>query len=148
MYRAIFGSFWRLWSPRPSFLYFVCIFIILYDDLDIPRRVWWAIDHSDTSLCIYCFYFLWLRPAEYLVRFIDGSREHWFFEGVLRNVLVSDDFLQTMGNSSTSIQRDLTSVYSLGCFFGTLSTIRPGNILGRPPAMLVGSTIITLGALI
>lgn len=53
-----------------------------------------------------------------------------------------------MGYPSTSVQGTLTSVYNLGCFFGALSTIWTGDFLGRPRVILVGSTIIALGALI
>lgn len=53
-----------------------------------------------------------------------------------------------MNYPSTTIQGTLTSVYNLGCFFGALSTIYTGDILGRPRVILVGSTIIALGAII
>jgi MFS family permease len=61
---------------------------------------------------------------------------------------VGDDFLRTMGYPSTSLQGTMTSVYNLGCFFGALSTIWSGDILGRPKVILLGSTIIALGGLI
>lgn len=64
------------------------------------------------------------------------------------NVLVGDDFLATMKYPTTSIQGTLTSVYNLGCFFGALSTIWTGDILGRPRVILLGSTVIALGAVI
>ncbi|KAF7943751.1 uncharacterized protein EAE97_005821 [Botrytis byssoidea] len=69
-------------------------------------------------------------------------------QGVFGNVLVGDDFLRTMGYPTTSVQGTLTSVYNLGCFFGALSTIWTGDLLGRPKVILLGSTIIALGALI
>ncbi|KAG0652492.1 Sugar transporter STL1 [Hyphodiscus hymeniophilus] len=69
-------------------------------------------------------------------------------QGVFGNVLVGDDFLRTMSYPSTSVQGTLTSVYNLGCFFGALSTIWSGDILGRPKVILLGSTIIALGAVI
>ncbi|RDL41149.1 uncharacterized protein BP5553_01128 [Venustampulla echinocandica] len=69
-------------------------------------------------------------------------------QGVFGNVLVGEDFLRTMGYPSTSLQGTMTSVYNLGCFFGALSTIVTGDILGRPKVILVGSTIIALGGII
>jgi len=42
----------------------------------------------------------------------------------------------------------MTSVYNLGCFAGALSTIFTGDWLGRPRQILVGSTIIAIGAVI
>ncbi|KAK0103750.1 hypothetical protein ONS95_005756 [Cadophora gregata] len=69
-------------------------------------------------------------------------------QGVFGNVLVGQDFLDTMGNPSTSVQGTMTSVYNLGCFFGALSTIYSGDILGRPRVLLLGSTVIAVGAVI
>jgi hypothetical protein len=69
-------------------------------------------------------------------------------QGVFGNVLVGDDFLRTMSFPSTSVQGTLTSVYNLGCFFGALSTIITGDILGRPRVILLGSSIIAIGAAI
>jgi MFS family permease len=63
-------------------------------------------------------------------------------------VLVGEDFLATMSYPSTSVQGTLTSVYNLGCFFGALSTIYTGDILGRPRVLLLGSTVIAIGAVI
>ena len=42
----------------------------------------------------------------------------------------------------------MTSVYNIGCFLGALSTIWTGDILGRPRQILLGSTVIGLGAII
>jgi MFS family permease len=67
---------------------------------------------------------------------------------VFGNVLVSNDFLQALSNPSTSIQGNLTSVYNLGCFLGAFLTIWIGDILGRPNVLLLGSSIIAVGAII
>jgi MFS family permease len=69
-------------------------------------------------------------------------------QGVFGNVLVGEDFLRTMNYPSTSVQGTLTSVYNLGCFFGALSTIWTGDRLGRPKTILLGSSVIALGAVI
>lgn len=42
----------------------------------------------------------------------------------------------------------MTSVYNLGCFGGALSTLYTGDKLGRPRTLLLGSSIIALGAII
>jgi hypothetical protein len=42
----------------------------------------------------------------------------------------------------------MTSVYNIGCFFGALSTIVTGDWLGRPKQILLGSTVIAVGAII
>ncbi len=69
-------------------------------------------------------------------------------QGVFGNVLVGDDFLRTMNYPSATLQGNMTSVYNLGCFVGALSTIWSGDRLGRPRTLMLGSSIIALGAII
>lgn len=69
-------------------------------------------------------------------------------QGVFGNVLVSEDFLRTMGYPSTAAQGTMTSVYNLGCFGGALSTLYTGDKLGRPHVLMLGSSIIALAAII
>jgi len=54
----------------------------------------------------------------------------------------------TAGHPSANTQGTMTSVYNLGCFAGALSTILTGDWLGRPRQILLGSTIIAIGAVI
>jgi hypothetical protein len=54
----------------------------------------------------------------------------------------------TAGHPSANTQGTMTSVYNLGCFAGALSTIFTGDWLGRPRQILLGSTIIAIGAVI
>jgi MFS family permease len=42
----------------------------------------------------------------------------------------------------------MTSIYNIGCFIGAMSTIWSGDILGRPRQILLGSTVIGIGAII
>jgi len=42
----------------------------------------------------------------------------------------------------------MTSIYNIGCFIGAMSTIWTGDILGRPRQIMLGSTIIGIGAII
>ncbi|ETI22302.1 hypothetical protein G647_06376 [Cladophialophora carrionii CBS 160.54] len=53
-----------------------------------------------------------------------------------------------MGNPNATVQGTLTSVYNLGCFGGALSTLYTGDRLGRPRTILLGSSVIALGAII
>ena len=48
-------------------------------------------------------------------------------QGVFGNILVKQDFLDTVGNPSVTAQGTMTSVYNLGCFAGALSTIYTGR---------------------
>ncbi len=69
-------------------------------------------------------------------------------QGVFGNILINEGFLKTMGNPSVNMQGTLTSVYNLGCFVGALSTLYTGDILGRPRVIMLGSTVIAVGAII
>ncbi|KAG9781132.1 general substrate transporter, partial [Aureobasidium melanogenum] len=42
----------------------------------------------------------------------------------------------------------MTSVYNLGCFAGAMSTLYTGDKLGRPRTLLLGSSVIAIGAVI
>lgn len=42
----------------------------------------------------------------------------------------------------------MTSIYNIGCFLGAMSTVWTGDILGRPRQIILGSTIIAIGAII
>ena len=66
---------------------------------------------------------------------------------VFGNVLVNENFLKQMNNPSVSLQGNLTSVYNLGCFAGAISTMWTGDMLGRPKTLIVGSGIVSLGAI-
>ena len=46
------------------------------------------------------------------------------------------------------MQGVMTSIYNIGCFIGAMSTIWTGDILGRPRQILLGSTVIGIGAII
>ncbi|KAF4126858.1 Sugar transporter [Geosmithia morbida] len=69
-------------------------------------------------------------------------------QGVFGNVLIKKNFLETMGNPSTDDQGTMTSVYNLGCFVGALSTLYSGDKLGRPMTLMLGSTVVGIGAII
>lgn len=69
-------------------------------------------------------------------------------QGVFGNVIISENFLETFGHPSANMQGTMTSIYNIGCFIGAMSTIWTGDILGRPRQIIVGSTIIAIGAII
>ena len=54
------------------------------------------------------------------------------------------------GNASkaTNVQGITVGAYTLGCFFGAVATIWLGNFLGRKRTIMVGSTIMIVGAAI
>ncbi|KAI0125196.1 general substrate transporter [Xylariales sp. AK1849] len=69
-------------------------------------------------------------------------------QGVFGNILVKDDFLKTVGYPNVTDQGTMTSVYNLGCFAGALSTLYTGDRLGRPRTLILGSTVIAVGAIV
>lgn len=69
-------------------------------------------------------------------------------QGVFGNVIINENFLHTFGYPSANMQGVMTSIYNIGCFIGAMSTVWTGDILGRPRQILLGSTIIAIGAII
>jgi hypothetical protein len=69
-------------------------------------------------------------------------------QGVFGNVIINENFLNTFGHPSANMQGVMTSIYNIGCFIGAMSTIWTGDILGRPRQIMIGSTIIGIGAII
>ncbi|KAF2740627.1 sugar transporter STL1 [Polyplosphaeria fusca] len=69
-------------------------------------------------------------------------------QGVFGNVIISENFLETFGHPSANMQGVMTSIYNIGCFIGATSTIWSGDKLGRPRQIILGSTIIAVGAVI
>jgi hypothetical protein len=85
-------------------------------------------------------------------------------QGVFGNVIIDENFLHTFGYPSANMQGMsttkrshtrsdsdtgvMTSIYNIGCFIGAMSTIWTGDILGRPRQIILGSTIIGIGAII
>ncbi|KAL9106162.1 MAG: hypothetical protein Q9227_008754 [Pyrenula ochraceoflavens] len=76
-----------------------------------------------------------------------GLRGGWltFWGGVI----VTDDFLDTLGiRGDTSLISTITAIYDVGCFFGAIATMWLGEKLGRRKTVLVGTTIMTIGAIL
>jgi MFS family permease len=72
-----------------------------------------------------------------------------FAQGVFGGVIVTDDFLQTMGIvGNTSLQGTITAIYDIGCFFGAIMAFVIGDMIGRKKTILLGTTIMSIGALL
>ena len=70
-------------------------------------------------------------------------------QGVFGGVIVTDDFLDLLGiRDDPTLQSTVTSVYDVGCFLGALSVIWIGEPLGRKKTILLGTTIMAVGALL
>lgn len=54
----------------------------------------------------------------------------------------------TTSSTASNVQGITVGGYTLGCFFGAVATIWLGNMLGRKRTIMVGSTIMVIGAAI
>lgn len=64
-------------------------------------------------------------------------------------VIVTDDFLNTLNiANNTSLQGTITAIYDIGCFFGAIAAFFIGDWLGRKKTVLVGTTIMSIGAIL
>ncbi|KAH9909741.1 general substrate transporter [Xylariomycetidae sp. FL2044] len=70
-------------------------------------------------------------------------------QGVFGGVIVTPDFLDLMGiRDDPTLQSTVTAIYDVGCFLGAISTIWIGERLGRKGAVLTGTTIMSIGAIL
>ncbi|KAH7413950.1 general substrate transporter [Phaeosphaeria sp. MPI-PUGE-AT-0046c] len=70
-------------------------------------------------------------------------------QGVFGGVIVTPDFLDQLDlNGKTSLISTVTAIYDIGCFFGAISVIALGDPLGRKKTILLGTTIMSIGAII
>ncbi|KAK0811554.1 hypothetical protein LTR02_007880 [Friedmanniomyces endolithicus] len=70
-------------------------------------------------------------------------------QGVFGEVIVTDDFLNTLGIAgNTSLQGTITAIYDIGCFFGAIAAFVVGDKLGRKKTVLLGTTIMSVGAIL
>ncbi|EKM83216.1 hypothetical protein AGABI1DRAFT_118543 [Agaricus bisporus var. burnettii JB137-S8] len=69
-------------------------------------------------------------------------------QGVFGGIIVTQDFLDTMGNPNADLQGTIVSLYDIGCFFGAILTMVFGERLGRRKSFLIGITIMSIGAIL
>ncbi|CZT20430.1 probable sugar transporter STL1 [Ramularia collo-cygni] len=70
-------------------------------------------------------------------------------QGVFGGVIVTQDFLQQLGiQDNKSLQGTVTAIYDIGCFFGAISAYFLGDIIGRKKTILLGTTIMSIGAIL
>ena len=92
--------------------------------------------------------------------FLCVGSSHWLIirqtlfgydQGVFGGVIVTPDFLDTLnlnGPENTSTIGTVTAIYDIGCFFGACIAVWLGEKLGRRNTVLVGTTIMTVGAIL
>lgn len=72
-------------------------------------------------------------------------------QGVFGGVIVTQDFLDTLGlagESHTGTVGTVTALYDVGCFFGAVAAFSIGERLGRKKSILVGTTVMSIGAIL
>lgn len=70
-------------------------------------------------------------------------------QGVFGGVIVTPDFLDLLGIADdATMQSTVTAIYDVGCFLGAVSTIWIGESLGRKKTILLGTTIMSIGAIL
>lgn len=72
-------------------------------------------------------------------------------QGVFGGVIVTQDFLRTLdleGPSHTGTVGTVTALYDVGCFFGAVAAFSIGERLGRKKAILLGTTVMSIGAIL
>ncbi|KAF7329149.1 Hexose carrier protein [Mycena kentingensis (nom. inval.)] len=69
-------------------------------------------------------------------------------QGVFGGIIITPDFLETMGNPNPSLQGAIVALYDIGCLFGALAAMVIGERLGRRKTFLVGVSIMSVGAVL
>jgi len=63
--------------------------------------------------------------------------------------VVTEDYLDTLGlQNDPGLLGTVTAIYDIGCFFGALLAFVIGDPLGRKNSVLVGTTIMSVGAIL
>jgi MFS family permease len=65
--------------------------------------------------------------------------------------VISDNFLELhdlVGPTRTKELSTVTAIYDIGCFFGAIIAFTVGDRLGRKKAILLGTAIMTVGAIL
>lgn len=64
-------------------------------------------------------------------------------------MIVTEDFIRQLELAGkTSLLSTVTAIYDIGCFFGAILVCAIGDPLGRKKCILLGTTIMSIGAII
>ncbi|KAJ7588082.1 general substrate transporter [Mycena floridula] len=69
-------------------------------------------------------------------------------QGVFGGIIITKDFLDTMGNPDATLQGTIVSLYDIGCFAGAILTLFVGERWGRKKTFLWGILIMSIGAVL
>ncbi|CAJ2513262.1 Uu.00g013810.m01.CDS01 [Anthostomella pinea] len=74
-----------------------------------------------------------------------------FDQGVFSGVVITQDYLDVHnlnGSGKTSVLSIVTSIYTVGCFLGAVIAFGIGEKYGRKKTIIVGTVIMTIGAIL
>ncbi|KAJ4490607.1 general substrate transporter [Lentinula aciculospora] len=69
-------------------------------------------------------------------------------QGVFGGIIVTDSFLETMGNPDSGLQGTIVSLYDIGCFAGAMITIVFAERFGRKKWLIFGVIVMSIGAIL
>ncbi|RDW79397.1 general substrate transporter-2 [Coleophoma cylindrospora] len=69
-------------------------------------------------------------------------------QGIFGGILTNNNFLDLFGHPGPTLQGQIVALYDIGCILGCLLSMFVGDMLGRRRAILVGCTILIVGAVI
>ncbi|KAK6002235.1 hypothetical protein QM012_001873 [Aureobasidium pullulans] len=70
-------------------------------------------------------------------------------QGVFGGVVVTEDYINLLNlANNSSLLSTITAIYDIGCFFGAIAAVMIGDPLGRKNSILVGTTIMSIGAIL
>lgn len=70
-------------------------------------------------------------------------------QAVFSGVIVTQDFLEIHGMvGKTQLISTLAAIYDIGCFFGAIIAFSIGERLGRTKSIKIGTTIMSIGAIL
>lgn len=78
-------------------------------------------------------------------------RGHPYLTDCIGGVVITQDYLDVHdldGTDKTNIRSIVTSIYTIGCFLGALLAFSIGERLGRKKTIIIGSSIMTIGAIL
>ena len=72
-------------------------------------------------------------------------------QAVFSGVVVTDNFLELhnlVGPTKTKTLATVTAIYDIGCFIGALIAFDVGERLGRKKTIMIGTTVMLVGAIL
>lgn len=69
-------------------------------------------------------------------------------QGVFGGILTNNNFLDLFNHPNPTLQGQIVALYDVGCILGCLLSMFVGDMLGRRRAILVGCSILIIGAII